>query len=349
MNAALDRPLPNETRATCDRCAMCEGVAPEMTAFNPATKCCTYTPSLPNFLVGRVLADQDPAGEAGRASVRARIASGIEVTPLGLGVPASYGLLYRHGAERTFGQALAMRCPHYVEDGGRCGIWRHRNAVCATWFCKHVRGAAGWRLWQRVRELLSAIESELARACVLELGVDGATLGTLFPPVRAGADAFPVGSAELDRRPEPSLAAATWGAWAGREVELYVACAERVGALSAAETLRLCGQEVRVRAEIARAALRRYEEAEPPDPVRPGPLVVLRAGPESCCVTTYSPLDPLEIPRELLDVLHRFDGRSCDAAREAIVEDGGPRLTPGLVRKLIDFAVLVGPDPAANP
>ena len=45
-------PIPAETRATCDRCVMLptEGSAPDAVFFSPITKCCTYQPTIPNFL-----------------------------------------------------------------------------------------------------------------------------------------------------------------------------------------------------------------------------------------------------------------------------------------------------------
>src|SRR5262245_36081364 len=78
----LDGPVPRETEATCDNCAMLVegGVA---AGFNTDTKCCTFLPELHNFLVGAILADDDPAFATGRASVRARVARRVAVTPLG--------------------------------------------------------------------------------------------------------------------------------------------------------------------------------------------------------------------------------------------------------------------------
>jgi hypothetical protein len=34
-------------------------------AFHPETKCCTYIPALPNFLVGRIVEDDDPCSWPG--------------------------------------------------------------------------------------------------------------------------------------------------------------------------------------------------------------------------------------------------------------------------------------------
>jgi hypothetical protein len=54
----LGGPIPAETDATCQDCAMCPppGKRPATGVFfSPDVKCCSYMPTLPNFLVGRML------------------------------------------------------------------------------------------------------------------------------------------------------------------------------------------------------------------------------------------------------------------------------------------------------
>ena len=67
--------IPRETLATCASCAMCvtpQGAVPNsIYTFDPDLKCCVYLPILPNFLVGRILAD--PRNAAGVDSVRRRL------------------------------------------------------------------------------------------------------------------------------------------------------------------------------------------------------------------------------------------------------------------------------------
>jgi hypothetical protein len=132
MDALLAGTIPSETEATCDDCAMCAaGGAQRGDAyfFRPDVKCCSFVPNLPNFLVGRILADADPHLAAGRASVEARSEAGMAVTPLGLGQPPAYRVLYDRGAPAAFGRSRTLRCPHFLDDGvGRCAIWRHRNS-----------------------------------------------------------------------------------------------------------------------------------------------------------------------------------------------------------------------------
>jgi hypothetical protein len=213
--------------------------------------------------------------------------------------------------------------------------------VCATWFCKHDRGATGWAFWDSVRELLSTIEGELARACLLELDVDPAVVartlpGSPFP----GMERFPVAAAELDGRKDAATAAAEWGSWAGREVEFYRACASYVGRLGFEEVLALCGREVHLRIKLVRAAWDRLRSSAAPSRARAAPLLIVASGPDTCRVGTYSPHDPLDVPSSLLDALRHFDGRPIDAALAAIAREGGPRLTDGTVRKLVDFGLL---------
>src|SRR5436190_23566607 len=77
MRDLLKGAVSGEPEATCDDCAMCPsaGTAPAASTlyFNPDAKCCTYIPELPNYLVGRILSEADPALAHGRDTVRSRL------------------------------------------------------------------------------------------------------------------------------------------------------------------------------------------------------------------------------------------------------------------------------------
>ena len=182
VDQLLDGPIPAETNATCHDCAMLltEGERRTPLAeseYNPDTKCCTYLPELWNFLVGGVLLESHADAERGRATVEARIDRGAQVTPLGLGKSRTFGLLYKTGGADTFGQSRHMRCPHYLHDeGGLCGVWRNRESTCATWFCKHLRGAVGQTFWSHLHQLLRTAERTLAGWALVQLGLDGSSL-----------------------------------------------------------------------------------------------------------------------------------------------------------------------------
>jgi hypothetical protein len=197
-------------------------------------------------------------------SIAARIDAGVGATPLGLEVPAAYRAVYGTAAS-AFGRARSMRCPHYVEDGGLCGIWEHRNATCSTWFCKHIRGAVGDRLWRAIGSFLHILEVELSLLCAERLGLDpGCVLDV--EPSRPTAG-------ELDATGEPDPGK-HWGAWAGRERELYRACAELVAPMTLAEILAAIGPRARLAGRIAGARFADLRDTRVPERVtraRPDP------------------------------------------------------------------------------
>src|SRR6266496_960042 len=122
MDDLFAAPIPSESDATCDECAMCVGSDDERetsgTFFDPHVKCCSYVPELPNYLVGGVLSDISPASELGRASMAKRLGAGVAVTPLGIGQPPAFALIYERASASAFGQSHTLICPHFVDEGG---------------------------------------------------------------------------------------------------------------------------------------------------------------------------------------------------------------------------------------
>jgi hypothetical protein len=334
MDDLLRAPIEPETTATCGDCAMCAPVdgpaEPDTHYFDPRVKCCTFTPILRNFIAGRILLDPDPALAHGRASVEARIAAGAGVTPLGLGraSPAP-------GADigARFGRDEALLCPHYVRDGGGlCGIWPHREATCATFFCKHDRGAVGATFWEALRRLLETVEQSLAWHCVEALDVGRAATSRLLDPSDAATTLTPRSRQEL------------WGRWAGRERAFFEAAARQVETLSWDQVLDQGGAEVKRRADRVRETHARLATTVLPSGLlRLRPLNATALPGDKVRLVTYSGDDPLIVPRALADALPRFDGRSVDDALRAVSERDGLEIDPAAVRRLLDFDVLAAP------
>jgi hypothetical protein len=156
---------PEESRATCGDCPL---LADRSERFNPETRCCTYHPTVPNFLVGHGLL----RGGVSREVLLRRIATGDGVDASGIKPPKGWSDLY-FSPSMAFGRDRSMRCPYWVGGEESCGIWADRNATCRTWFCKHDDGVRGQRLWTALRESLQATESALAAACVRAGGAPG--------------------------------------------------------------------------------------------------------------------------------------------------------------------------------
>jgi len=111
--------LPRETSATCAECAMLSSAENQhgdfIGTYSAVSKCCTYYPEIPNFLVGAILAETDPAYEDGKNRIRSSIEKRVALTPHGLGRPRKYALL----AKRTtdfFGKSRLLICPFYFRE-----------------------------------------------------------------------------------------------------------------------------------------------------------------------------------------------------------------------------------------
>jgi hypothetical protein len=297
-------------------------------------------PRLPNFLVGRLLADDDPDPDAtkGRATVEARIEKGIAVTPLGLYRDPVHSLLYQR-SPNAFGQSLALRCPHYIEESGHCGVWRHRESTCATWFCKFVRGAVGMRFWQVVRQLLHAVEENLAQWCVQELDVGTAALQLLFPPPKHPSTTSFDGS-QLDGVADRLRYTAIWGNWAGREREFFKASASLVNPLTWDDVLAICGPEIQIFARLTQEAYSNLLSTDLPPVLQVHAFKAAHTGPGYSYITAYNGFDPLKLPKSLLDVLHYFDGRPTGEVLRSIEAEKNLKLNQSLLRKLVDFGIL---------
>lgn len=349
LTTLLDGPVPQEAAATCASCAMAppDGAVPPAGAeyFDPRLKCCTYVPQLPNFLVGRILRDPDPALAFGRASLLARLSPGRHVSPLGVDAPAAFAALYRDGRDAAFGRAPAFRCPHLVEATDTCGIWRHRQAVCATWFCKFDRGQRGQRFWLAVLDLLRLAERALAMHCVRALAPEREVRARAIQQGRtaAGLDAESLGGPV-----DAEAHASTWGRYAGREREYFEACAAVVDGMSWPDVLAAGGAELALAADAVRDAYRALGHAALPGRLRVAPIQVTPLGPADVRCVGYSGLDPLEVPRALADVLHVFDGRPV-AESLAAAAAAGVDLDRAVLRRLVDFGILEASPPSPRP
>lgn len=337
-------PVRSEPKATCADCVMCvkpDGTRPAAAyAFRPDTKCCTYTPVLPNYLVGRVLLDESPDMAFGRQTMRERIAAGMSVTPIGLARSPALQSVHDQSLN-AFGQSLSMRCQHYNAATGGCGIWRHRNGVCATWFCKHERGAVSKQFWSAVSEWLASVERSLARWALLEIGFP---VGGLPVWLARNGEYEPgkIDASVLDGQANAVAHASIWGPWIGREEELYIACAQKVNDLTFAQMMAICGPDVALFAEVVKVAHELLQKTdELPARLQLGTFQPLSWTDQGVTVLTYAAFDPVGIPALLLTALHYFDGRPTEDILRALAEERGLELEERLLRAMVDWQLLI--------
>lgn len=299
MEQFLPSPIPREGRATCDHCAMVPAAGPRslpVVEFRADVKCCTYIPTIPNFLVGLALADSDPNLEFGRKTLTKRLDEGVGVSPLGLRSSASFQVLYDLVGNGVFGRTHVFTCPHFSpHEGGRCGIWRYRNSVCSTYFCKFERGARGYEFWSALRDLLRAVEEQLAFWCITELLDDHYAIEAILETRSASQNSRL--TAELLGHVGPERQESMWGSWAGRESEFYQACGQHVAALTWSEALRVSGAEAVMRSRLVACAFEALRDSAVPSRLAAAADLLPTGRDKVVPIVTHSTTDPLLIRR----------------------------------------------------
>ncbi len=349
LPAFFDRAKIEEKRATCDSCAMCDHGEPQhvpMDYFKPDLKCCTFHPFLPNYLVGALFADPDPTLDEGRARMRKKIASRFGVTPGRVAPPRKQTLL-AVAAEKTnfFGRSNVIVCPYLEREKGLCTIWRHREAVCSTYYCKYTHGAIGFQHWRALKEYFGYVEWALAQWSARQVDPDVSEPGT--PRSELTLEDFE------DRPPNDEAYARWWATkWVGREEEFYVETFKWVKKLDRASFDRVVNVRKEPSEWLAKAT-KQYDEAH--SPILPKHLVRNKrtrerdAG-DKIVISTYNRYDSFVIGRDLYDVLGMFDAdQTVDENLKRLDEEFDIELHPDLLRELYVQNVLVPPVAEAEP
>lgn len=308
--------VERESLATCSNCAMaCSTISDPKKRFSPNTKCCTYHPWIPNYLVGSILSDKDSTN--GQNKISDIIQKRVGTFPTGIFAPRDYSALYQRGRELGFGRSEALLCPFYESPAGSCSIWKHRDAVCSTFFCKTISGNAGRAFWESVKTYLSHAERALAIAAVLDLcGSEGAAVidRTMSRQFESG----PLTVEDLDRTVSASTYKESWSKWVGRESTFFQKCFNFVKNLSASEFKSLMGAEGRLKWESLKA---KHHEMTgiPPILVKSGAEYPRSPANPACYrISLRTPEIVLDVPQYVID---SFDGSCATADLCARIEE----------------------------
>jgi hypothetical protein len=309
----LELDLAEESAVDCANCNMTpavSGAGPDkLWAFNPKTRCCTFNPILPNYLAGQALL----RGGQSEAVVKARLTSRVGVTPMGIIPPKSWITLYQRVRRREYGRSERLLCPYWVGGEFACGVWKDRNHVCRTWFCRHDHGAAGREAWKTVKGTLSVAEQLLAVFCVRE---------GRAPPKRRSRKQF-----------------ARWYRW----------CARRVAEVGDEDIAKLRRHPALVERLEEVAALAVSPPKPIPDMVVTSVAGVENDG-DKVWVFGYSRFDGLLLPRSIFLFFSKLDGqRSWSQALAETNSEAAEPLDESVVHELYRIGGVRSPEPGDIP
>ncbi len=338
--------IPVETKATCSSCAMCqssahgavESVDGVSRFFRPDTKCCTYYPKLPNYLVGALLSDERAELGEGQRRVGEKIASRTGVSPQWVRPSARYNLLYRN-SRQFFGKAASMRCPYYELEQGGCTIWPYREAVCSTFFCKYVAGADGRKFWMTLKTYLALSEIQLSRYAVLQLMPEYILTGKDKPDLSETPTVE-----DLDDKPLPDKEyAALWRQWAGREHEFYRASYDIIRKLSPEDVEKILGLDGVIELKVLEKSLRDAVAPTLPKALKLNPEATVKWLPDgSVALGAYSEYDAVALPGLAYALIVEFTGREpVEAVRKRLREEKQADLHEDILLELYRHRILM--------
>ncbi len=317
VDEILKQDIYSEPRATCDDCAMCNAVHPPATQdnyFNPNVKCCSFHPSLPNYLIGAIIADDDSSLAEVKENFIERIMKFI-ITPLGTSSPYMVTL---YDVFKPFGQYEHLLCPFYLNhSGGLCGIWKYRNGVCSTYFCKHERGGVGWLFWRRLSLMLYKVEKRLAKYCLDQLPV-----------------IIPENASDIREK--------TWGNWMFREAEFFQNCWNIVQPLGLDDVVKIGGTELESKVNELKNQFKAVQSKIIPEALKINYQFRYEEIAEGLSrVWGYSKYNPIDVPTNIVQVLEYFDGRPNSEVLNKIKSEKAITIDDDVLQKLSDYEILL--------
>ncbi len=331
----LSGTFPNETVCDCSNCEQLDknGVLPlnDNSNFHPETKCCTFYPALPNYMVGRILKDSDiPAMPV----VNQRIENGFGITPLYLLCPDNDR---RFEKVNFFGRTKAFTCPYYIVNKGCCGIWKHRGSICATWFCKYFRGKVGYDFWDSIKGIFLMIEETISLWCAeqLDIGCD-----SMEQCLKIGC-ILKDGPLEQDMRIDSREQKKNWGNWFGKEKEYFIKCGELVESLSWKDIKKIGGIKLETYAKIVKKYYDRLLNKNILERLKFGGLHIFEVKSGYYIISIYNDYDRIEIPIPIFEALRYFDGRPINEIMAQIKKEKNISFDDSLLQFCIDFKLLI--------
>ncbi len=207
------REIPVEVYADCSDCNMCKPTTTvkDQRFFSKETKCCTFKPIVPNYLIGGILMDSKQP-----TKIHTYVDTGEKITPLGYFPSKEEFQHYARIIPDEFGIDETAKCE--LLDDGNCSIWQHRNSICSTYFCHYFKGFHGKRFWADVRDFLQFIEETLSMHCCYALDIPVNYLN------QATTNFFINVQEALQDPPLPLPESSIWGPWVDKKSQFFHEC-----------------------------------------------------------------------------------------------------------------------------
>jgi len=324
--------VPDERFADCSNCHLC---ASDKLSIN-ATKCCTYHAILPNYMLGALLSDKDPAWQIGISKIEDKIKHKLGVTPYGIaGTPdiVEFNRERRNTNKLTtsFEEREKYTCPYL--DNGRCSVWKYRGELCITYFCFPVSGRQGNMFWNNLWKYIRFIEKTFSIHALIECGYPIQKIN--FIDLEHDTYDFLNDKGELNIKMYSQI----WNPFLEKEIELYKNCYDVIHSLDEVKVKEILGSEGRWRKEKCKKLLGYAKQNVIPDGLVFNSEVVVEKINQNIFKLITPNGEHLKVPMNVYMALKKFDGtvNVQDIARSSNLL---LFIKPELVQRYINAGVL---------
>ncbi|NVJ62397.1 MAG: hypothetical protein HWE27_18560 [Gammaproteobacteria bacterium] len=314
----FETPAPSEKVANCHDCIKTKPT--EEVRYSTKSKCCTYYPTTPNYLVGAILTDSRQELDFARQVIRDSIKSRLGVSPVGLMPPRKYKFLYDH-TDSFFGRSESMICPYLNPETQECSRWRYNEATCISYFCVNEAGIDGSNFWKSFKEHLNTVETTLSQYALHQLNMNKSFINQQY---KNDTQMKQLTGLDLDNKPHPTdIYQSLWGDFEGNEEAFYIKCYELVRQLTAEDFTRLRSDKLHEKFNTMLNNFTLLSMPKVPQVLQPNPDMQLIQLADNKC-KAYTQQGTYEFSNTLHDVIQFFDGKSSneDVCNRIKIEKG---------------------------
>ena len=145
-------------------CNSCVGV--KDFGYSEMSRCCTYYPTIPNFLLGFAI-DHSKSHE----NIEALLALNLLLPPGLVPSPKRRKRALNEYQNERWGKTERVVCD-LLSKNGECSIYAFRNSVCSSWFCRKPSQKYLSECWEILRDAVFYCETAIARGAMEAAGLD---------------------------------------------------------------------------------------------------------------------------------------------------------------------------------
>ncbi len=226
----------------------------------------------------------------------------------------------------------------------KCSLWKFREAVCSTFFCKHIAGEDSMNFWESLKRYLVYIEDTLTKYVVFKMDLDAEKILSYSDQDK---NIKFTSYEDLDELPPtPKKYKNIWGDWVGKEIEFYKQAFQIVSNLTYEDFEKITGIHQLILLEKLKKTHTTVINPNIPNILKRNPRLIVRLTKDNSYIISIAKNNNIfNISPTLYQIIHLFNGyRTNEEVLQFIKEEHNILLEEELLLSLYQNRTLIGCD-----